>query len=65
MGIFNVDENDLEQMVKNRDVNSLIKALKNTDYMVRYGAAEALGIIGSSLCSFQKEKLLVGIAAHC
>ena len=47
MGIFDLfkGKHDIEKMKKRKDVDGLIKALKNKDIYVRSNAAEALGKI--------------------
>ena len=45
MGIFDKKPN-IEKMIKRKNINGLITALKNKDSDVRSNAAEALGMIG-------------------
>jgi len=50
MGILKLTDKDLTKMVKNQDINGLIKALTHKkDIFIRYRAAEALGEIGSAI----------------
>ncbi len=58
MGIFDFFKPNVEKMEKKRDVEGLIKALKNETRIVRWSAAEALGETGKPAVEPLKKALM-------